>query len=643
MRREARLLLRVVAVLFGAVVLAGGASAAFASTYTWSGGDSSSADWSVGDNWAGGSAPTVSDSGDSLVFPADLAGGDCASTQDDACYAAVDDLPGYAVDGLMIDDGAGYDVGGIDPLMLGSGGISATTSSSAFDPSEIDTPIVLSALQTWSVDGGSSGAGGLIVDGGTTGTSEALDVELSNEGLLDLGLGSDNEVGDVTIYGKDSDVSWQDAFRNGALELGDGSSLNASDGSTIALGNAAIVGDGTVGPINSSSGVIAPGDPLGSLTINGPLTMDYGSALQFAIADSGTTPGKDYSQLRTTGSIDFGGGDLDVTGSDANNDCPSLDLGSVYTLIRTTGPLSGTFVDADSGTVGDMDCNGPVVPELQFTFNTATEPNTVTATVEGPADASSNNIDMSPPFPPTAGQTVTLTSEVSTPGQTPSGTVAFANEGDPIPGCASQPVSLVTVQVLVLPSRTTEPRSLNEATCTTTAGAAGSPYAYQAFFNATDPKPGGQWPSSSNVDTGTVVASVVRPPATSVASVGRAHTNGTVADAPVNCIAGGAACAIRISLGVIETLRRGKVTAIAASATPKAKAIKRNVIVGTAMVTLDAGQSQTVAVPLNETGQRLLKKRHALAAALTGTNGDSRLSRQIVDFKAPTHKPASKD
>ena len=66
------------------------------------------------------------------------------------------------------------------------------------------------------------------------------------------------------------------------------------------------------------------------------------------------------------------------------------------------------------------------------------------------------------------------------------------------------------------------------------------------------------------------------------------------------------------------------------------------VIVGTASVTLQAGQAKTVRIALNRAGKRLLVARHVLKVRLritqaTATAAAASVSSQVVTFKAPKH------
>lgn len=136
--------------------------------------------------------------------------------------------------------------------------------------------------------------------------------------------------------------------------------------------------------------------------------------------------------------------------------------------------------------------------------------------------------------------------------------------------------------------------------------------------------------------TTTTQVTVVAPTPT-VASAGSASVNGTSARERVSCAgASGATCAVKVTLSVNETVRGGKVVAVSASAHVKTK--KRTVTVGTASITLGAGQSATTGVRLNGRGQRLLRSHPVLTVKLTASSGGRVLHSQVLRFKRPRQK-----
>ncbi|MFL5864864.1 MAG: hypothetical protein ACJ780_29560, partial [Solirubrobacteraceae bacterium] len=148
-------------------------------TRTWTGAESSG-DWSNSANW---DTPPVN--GDSLVFPSlpsTLCGG---STRGPSCYQTVDD-ESLSVDGIVIDDGAGYEIQWLPPaaLTVGAGGLTATTTDTTGGVNPVfDVPIQLGTSQQWSIDGGPAGDG-VTAAGNIAGFGHTLTVNLSNGGYL---------------------------------------------------------------------------------------------------------------------------------------------------------------------------------------------------------------------------------------------------------------------------------------------------------------------------------------------------------------------------------------------------------------------------------------------------------------------------
>jgi hypothetical protein len=100
--------------------------------------------------------------------------------------------------------------------------------------------------------------------------------------------------------------------------------------------------------------------------------------------------------------------------------------------------------------------------------------------------------------------------------------------------------------------------------------------------------------------------------------------------------ADGATCTATASITVLETLRGGKVTGVAASAQPPIR--RRVVTIGTAAVTLAGGNIETLRVKLTRLGRRLLAARHSLAVKLTLTSGNAEISSTIVTLRAQSRR-----
>ena len=136
--------------------------------------------------------------------------------------------------------------------------------------------------------------------------------------------------------------------------------------------------------------------------------------------------------------------------------------------------------------------------------------------------------------------------------------------------------------------------------------------------------------------TGTVFA-VAIPPVT----LNSAKTNGTRATVKLGCSGPvGYACNAKLSLTVVETLKRGKVIAVAAArrGTKAPKTSKKTVVIGTTTVTVTTGHTKTITISLNRAGKRLLASRHKLSAKLSLAESTNTITSRTVTFKQPKPK-----
>ena len=116
------------------------------------------------------------------------------------------------------------------------------------------------------------------------------------------------------------------------------------------------------------------------------------------------------------------------------------------------------------------------------------------------------------------------------------------------------------------------------------------------------------------------------------AVVGRAHVTGTKASVRVGCRgARGATCKVGLALSVTETAKGGKVVGVSASARKASKVV----VLGAATVTLTTGQSRTVEIALNRTGNRLLAKLHRLKAKFVASQAGRTVSSQTITYTQP--------
>jgi hypothetical protein len=124
-------------------------------------------------------------------------------------------------------------------------------------------------------------------------------------------------------------------------------------------------------------------------------------------------------------------------------------------------------------------------------------------------------------------------------------------------------------------------------------------------------------------------------PGSGTASVGHASTSGTHASVRVSCSGpAGATCRLVLKMTVKETFTGHKPISVTAH-----RNVTKVVVVGTASVTLNVGQGQTLRIALNSAGRRLVASHHNLKARLVVTqaiaNGTTKtVSAQTVTFKA---------
>ena len=130
----------------------------------------------------------------------------------------------------------------------------------------------------------------------------------------------------------------------------------------ILLNGGTVGGSGTVGGITvQGSGKIAPGNSPGILNVSGPVTLN--NLVTFEEELNGLTPGTGYDQMIGDNTIDLNGATLTVLPgfSPAN--------GSVFTIISTTGSLTGTFAGKANGS---LFAAGTKQWRINYTSNTVT-------------------------------------------------------------------------------------------------------------------------------------------------------------------------------------------------------------------------------------------------------------------------------
>ncbi len=356
-------------------------------SFTWSGGfprwRENPFDWSLAANWLEAEAPNSEEKVSTLSFPRlPFCEGE---TQYEACYDSFNNLSGLSAESLRLDDADDYEIAG-NGISIGSGGLTAAPASGSLGPAGdlIATPLELGASQEWHLSGRGSLAeeAGLLLAGSVTGTGSALEIGLAEDPVLYFDE-NDTEVGPLTIAGADPS---QPGALNGVVGLL-GGAVNATDRQAVNVDHVFLAGSGALGGLTTLDSELEVGAPAGAIEATSA-TLDPGSRLTFNVIGSGASPGTDYSHLVSGGAVTLDSAQLSVAvgPSKAGAACPTLARGRIYTLISTTGGLTGAFADAPVG--------GPELPvryaeacpqrsqTVRVGYHESGPVQTVTATVE---------------------------------------------------------------------------------------------------------------------------------------------------------------------------------------------------------------------------------------------------------------------
>jgi hypothetical protein len=370
-----------------------------AADYSWSGsaGAAPPGNWSNPANWSAGVAPVSGEAIGTLTFPA-LTNPACSANPPAPCGFSTNDLTGITVGTLAINDvrvsSPAYDIVG-NPITL-TGGLTAspgTAVSSGPVESTLGVPITLGAPQTWTVAGNPFVPGprfgeGIFIRAPVTGPAFALTIRMSNG--ASLALTGDNEVGPLSVVG--SSAGGSSPFVS-VVQLAPSpgsatpSRLNATDGQPITVTDAQLGLDGDLGPLTLTRGNLSiGGSPTRAGVATTPAaTFDGQSSAIFSVISSGADAGTDYSQLRSTGAVALGGARLGISvGGLGPGVCPAPAMGTVYTLVSTTGRLTGTFNVAEGNLLtlgGPPPCPQRLPFALRIGYHESGSPQTVTATV----------------------------------------------------------------------------------------------------------------------------------------------------------------------------------------------------------------------------------------------------------------------
>jgi Skp family chaperone for outer membrane proteins len=359
---------------------------ASARSYTWAGRSTVSENWSYAANWEGDEAPPAAANIGVLEFPRLTSTACTSEPETHPCYFSTNDLSGLSAESVKLDDGDPYFIEG-EPLALGAGGLSASPGIGSSEPAGdfIFMPFQLTAPQKWSITqrgGGEIEENGLILLGALTGSSR-LSVELSDGPALILG--NETSVGPLRLEGPNASGEHID---NGSVIL-EGAALNASDREPVELRHLFVAGTGAVGALTTDDSTLDVGsdtEPAGGLEVSS-MTLDSTSVSLFEIMGSASAAQEDYSQLTSHGRVELAGSIAVLVGKPTKTaSCPVLTPGSTYTLVSTTGTLSGTFANAAEGgpeiTIDYAASCSQRSQTMRISYNRGGGTETVTGTVE---------------------------------------------------------------------------------------------------------------------------------------------------------------------------------------------------------------------------------------------------------------------
>ncbi len=209
---------------------------------------------------------------------------------------------------------------GTGTLNLGSGGtVASPVIRIASEPGSSGTLNVMGgALQADSIAFG-AGSGTFNLD---PATDYNLTARMSGPGAFNVLSGNVIQTGDSNGFTGNSNLVGGNLIVNGTL------------GGTIAVQEGSLLGGtGTVGSTSiSDSGVLAPGNSIGTLHVNGNLSFSQGSTYQVEVDPAGNS-----DRTFVSGNATLGGAHVDVIAS-----AGSWRIGTTYTILTATGGLNGS-------------------------------------------------------------------------------------------------------------------------------------------------------------------------------------------------------------------------------------------------------------------------------------------------------------
>ena len=167
-------------------------------------------------------------------------------------------------------------------------------------------------------------AGDLTIDGNAGSTFGGTITGAAGSGLIKNGAGTLTLTGNSTYTGPTT-------INAGVLEV-NGSLLSAA----VVNNGGTLMGSGTVGGVDvQSGGVLAPGNSIGTLTVDGDATFRAGSVFRVEADDAGNA-----DLLDVDGKVTINGGTVDVRATGT-----AYDTAIQYTILNATDGVSGKFTN----------------------------------------------------------------------------------------------------------------------------------------------------------------------------------------------------------------------------------------------------------------------------------------------------------
>ncbi|OYR30979.1 outer membrane autotransporter barrel domain protein [Brucella pseudogrignonensis] len=150
----------------------------------------------------------------------------------------------------------------------------------------------------------------------------------------------------LTLTGDSSGYAGSTTVKSGKLIVGDALGNGKLGGNVTVFDGASLGGYGTLGSgagslvSIQSGGILSPGNSIGTLTINGDLTLQPGSFLMTELSGNGTA-----DLVNVTGRANIGGSHLVITALDPEI---SYKAGQNYDILTAGNLVSGQFADVTS-------------------------------------------------------------------------------------------------------------------------------------------------------------------------------------------------------------------------------------------------------------------------------------------------------